>query len=226
VERALMAALPYIRLYPADYLADTAHLTAMQHGIYLLLIMNYWQRGGPLPNDDARLAKIAKVSLRDWMRNRDEICDFFTVVESHWRHPRIDAELSHVAAKSLKSKSAAQASVQRRFSERSTSVEPTDTDTEADTEKERKEVVGGRPPSYAFFGKTIRLKPRDFAEWKRLFHTVPDMEAELSVLDGYWQGQSEDKRKGWFHGSKAMLNKRHQENLRARRDYDPDVITV
>ncbi|WP_324807185.1 DUF1376 domain-containing protein [Sphingomonas sp. LY29] len=121
-----------MRLYPADYLADTAHLSAMQHGIYFLLILNYWQRGGPLPNDDARLAKIARVSMRDWMRNRDEILDFFTLVDNHWCHGRISAELSHVTSKSLKSKEAAKASVQRRFGERSTGVEPTDT--EADTE--------------------------------------------------------------------------------------------
>jgi uncharacterized protein YdaU (DUF1376 family) len=104
-----MAALPYMRLYPADYLADTAHLTAMQHGIYLLLIMNYWQRGGPLPNDDIRLARIARVSMRDWKRNRPELEQFFTVEESHWRHLRVDTELNLVSAKSLKSKAAAQA---------------------------------------------------------------------------------------------------------------------
>jgi uncharacterized protein YdaU (DUF1376 family) len=210
-----MAALPYMRFYPADYLADTSHLSAMQHGIYLMLIMNYWQRGAPLPNDDARLAKIARVSLRDWKRNRDEIADFFTVEESHWRHGRIDAELAHVEAKSLKSKGAAQASVQRRFGERSTDVEPTDT--EADAEK-KKEQVGGKPPSYAFFGKTIRLKPRDLNEWKRLFHTILDIEAELSVLDGWWQAQPEAKRANWFHATKAMLNKKHQSNLAIRNE--------
>jgi uncharacterized protein YdaU (DUF1376 family) len=124
----LMAALPYMRFYPADYLADTAHLSSMQHGIYLLLLFNYWQRGGPLPDDDKRLASIARVSMRDWKRNRDEIEQFFTIVESHWRHSRVDAELAHVEAKSLKSKSAAQASVERRFGKRQTDVEPTDTD--------------------------------------------------------------------------------------------------
>jgi uncharacterized protein YdaU (DUF1376 family) len=63
----LMAALPYMRMYWADYDADTSHLSAMQHGIYLLLIKNYWQRGGPLPDDETRLARIAKVSLKDWL---------------------------------------------------------------------------------------------------------------------------------------------------------------
>ena len=136
-----VAALPYMRFYPADYLADAAHLTAQQHGIYLLLIFNYWQRGGPLPNDDKRLARIAKCSMRDWMRARPVISDFFTVVENHWRHGRIDSELSHVEAKSLKSKKAGQASAQRRFNGRPADVQPTDTDTDT-LDKSN----GGKPP--------------------------------------------------------------------------------
>jgi uncharacterized protein YdaU (DUF1376 family) len=205
-----MAALPYIPLFVADYLADTAHLSTQQHGAYMLLIMNYWQRGGPLPDDDARLAKIARVGPREWARMRDTISEFFTIADGVWLHSRIATELARVETKSLKSKAAAQASVQRRFGDRSASVEPTDT--QAHTDKEKK-VVGGKPPDYAFFGKTIRLKPRDFSEWKRLFHTILDLEAELSVLDGWWQDQPAEKRSSWFHASKAMLNKKHQSNL-------------
>ena len=123
-----MAALPYMPLFVADYLADTAHLTAAQHGAYLLLIMNYWQRGKPLPNDDARLAQIAKMNKRDWAHNRGAILEFFTEQDNLLIHSRITQELSRVEAKSLKCKDAARASVQRRFGERSTPVEPTDTD--------------------------------------------------------------------------------------------------
>src|SRR4051812_6518164 len=112
-----MAALPYMPLFVADYLADTPHLSTAQHGAYLLLIMNYWQRGTPLPNDDVRLARIARMSRRDWDRNKCPIMDMFTVVENHLVHDRIAHELSRVAAKSLKCKDAAQASVERRFGE-------------------------------------------------------------------------------------------------------------
>jgi len=37
-------------LYVADYLADTAHLGALESGVYLHLIMHYWLKGG-LPDD-------------------------------------------------------------------------------------------------------------------------------------------------------------------------------
>jgi uncharacterized protein YdaU (DUF1376 family) len=124
-----MAALPYMPLYAADYLADTAHLTTAQHGAYLLLLMNYWQRGGPLPDDDVRLARIARVGPREWGKMRGTISEFFSIAGGNWSHNRVDSELARVEAKSLKSKRAAQASVQQRFGERSTPVEPTDTDT-------------------------------------------------------------------------------------------------
>jgi uncharacterized protein YdaU (DUF1376 family) len=221
-----MAALPYMPLYVADYLADAAHLTTIQHGAYLLLIMNYWQRGEPLPNDEARLAKIAGLSMKDWKYNRAAILEFFTVEDFLLVHKRIAHELSRVADKSLKSKKAAQASVQRRFGDRSTGVEPTDTDT--DTEKERKKDGGDKSPtSYAFFGQTIKLKPSDLEKWRRTYHTIGDLEAELTTLDGWWESQPADRRKNWFHPTMGMLNRKHQENLAERANRrDDDRLTV
>jgi uncharacterized protein YdaU (DUF1376 family) len=80
---------PWMPLYISDYLGDTGHLTNAEHGSYLLLIMHYWQRG-KLPNDDVRLASIAKASLQQWESMKPTISEFF---DSDWRHARIDDEL-------------------------------------------------------------------------------------------------------------------------------------
>lgn len=81
---------PWMPLYSGDYRADTAHLTAAEHGAYLLLIMHYWDHGS-LPDDDARLARIAACSHEEWMAMRPTIRAFF---HDGWKHKRIDSEMA------------------------------------------------------------------------------------------------------------------------------------
>lgn len=81
-----MATLPYMQFYPGDYLADTGHLTTVQHGAYLLIIMNYWQRGSALVDDDERLAATARLTVREWKKHRKVIKEFFIVSGGVWIH--------------------------------------------------------------------------------------------------------------------------------------------
>lgn len=90
-------------LYVADYLADTGHLSAAEHGAYLLLIMHYWQNGA-LPNEDRRLARIARMSPAEWEDSRETLADLFS---KNWTHKRIDEEL--VAAEEISAKAKAKA---------------------------------------------------------------------------------------------------------------------
>jgi uncharacterized protein YdaU (DUF1376 family) len=80
-------------IYWGDYLADTQHLTAEQHGMYLLLIAHYWQTGS-LPADEKALRNISRCPARSWNRNWSIIRRFFVSIDSsRFAHPRIDAEL-------------------------------------------------------------------------------------------------------------------------------------
>jgi uncharacterized protein YdaU (DUF1376 family) len=91
-----MATLPYMPLYVADYLADTAHLNAAENGAYLALIMHYW-RHGCLPIDDGSLRRISRMTSKEWSRSKQTIAFFFT---DDWKHGRIDRELSKAKLKS------------------------------------------------------------------------------------------------------------------------------
>lgn len=115
--------VPYMPLFVADYLADTAHLSAAEHGAYLLLIMNYWQRQKPLPSDDKKLARIARMTDAEWQDARDTILEFFTVVDGELRHKRIEAELARVSDKISKAKAAGEKSAAARAA--AATVEPT-----------------------------------------------------------------------------------------------------
>ncbi|MGO4670052.1 YdaU family protein [Bosea sp. 2RAB26] len=93
----------WMPLYVADYLADTGHLSAAEHGGYLLLIMHYWQNGG-LPTEDRRLARIARMSPAEWGASCDTLADLFA---EGWVHKRIDAELKAAADVSGKARAKA-----------------------------------------------------------------------------------------------------------------------
>ena len=138
-----MAALPYMPLYVADYLADTAHLTALENGAYLMLIMNYWQRGKELPAGDKQLARIARVTDTEWAEIKPAISEFFDEVAGYWRHSRIERELDKVRDKSEQASNAGKASAQRKSNGRSTDVQRplNHTDTDTDTKKEREELA-------------------------------------------------------------------------------------
>jgi len=83
-----MSDLFWMPLHIPDYLADTSHLSTEEHGAYLLLIMHYWQQNG-LPDDDTRLARIARLPLDQWAKVRPAIRPFFG---SGWFHKRVEAE--------------------------------------------------------------------------------------------------------------------------------------
>lgn len=95
----------WMPLYVADYLADTGHLSTLEHGAYMLLIMHYWQTGG-LPDDDRKLARIARLQLDQWQEIRDTLADLFG---PRWEHKRIDAELAHASDVISKRSAAAKA---------------------------------------------------------------------------------------------------------------------
>jgi uncharacterized protein YdaU (DUF1376 family) len=80
----------WMPLYIPDFLADTVHLSAAETGAYLCLIMDYWLHDG-LPDDDHKLAAIARLPIKSWRQMRPTIEAFFGL---GWRHKRIDFELS------------------------------------------------------------------------------------------------------------------------------------
>lgn len=109
-----MAAPPYMPLYVADYLADAAHLSTLAHGAYLLLLMTYWQRGKALPDDDRKLAKIARLSDEEWLALRPDVAEFFQAIDGQWWHKRVEGELESLRSKSLKAQAAGRTSAERR----------------------------------------------------------------------------------------------------------------
>jgi uncharacterized protein YdaU (DUF1376 family) len=69
----------FMPLWIADYYRDTQHLTRGEHGAYLLILFAYWVNGGPLKDDDKRMAAIARATRAEWKAMRPTMAEFFHV---------------------------------------------------------------------------------------------------------------------------------------------------
>lgn len=101
-----MSAPPYMKLYVGDYLGDTTHLTTLEHGAYLLLLFGMWRAGGKLPADDAKLARIAQMTAKEWTSVKAVILPFFKRRGAILTHKRVAEEMAHYKTVSLKRKEA------------------------------------------------------------------------------------------------------------------------
>ena len=106
----------WMPMYWGDYLKDTGHLSTLEHGAYLLLLGHYWSSGTPLPDDDAKLRRIAKIeSAAKWKKLRPVIETFFKVGAGVWRHGRVDRELDAASKRSSDAKARAGKAAQARW---------------------------------------------------------------------------------------------------------------
>ena len=97
----------WMPLYVGDYMRDTLHLDATEHGAYLMLIMHYWNTG-PVRDDDRALANITRAGAQ-WPQIAPTIRAFFTSEGGFLKHKRIDAERAKSADLSDKRRAAGQA---------------------------------------------------------------------------------------------------------------------
>jgi uncharacterized protein YdaU (DUF1376 family) len=113
-----MPAIPYQPFHWADYFADTSHLSTLEHGAYLLLIAAYWQSKKPLDANPECLARIAKLTKKEWLTLEPRIKRFFTERDGQWHHARIDADLKTTLAKIDQNVRAGKASAASRWGDR------------------------------------------------------------------------------------------------------------
>jgi uncharacterized protein YdaU (DUF1376 family) len=83
----------WMPLYVSDYLGDTMHLSAEQHGAYLLLLMVAWKSEGRLPNDAEQLQAISRLTPTKWKASETVLRAFFVVTPEYWINNRLREEL-------------------------------------------------------------------------------------------------------------------------------------
>lgn len=76
-----MRGLPFLPWFASDWLASSARvdMTLEARAIYLDLLFWVWERGGTLPHDPAKLAKLAMVTPEQFESVWPEMCDHFAM---------------------------------------------------------------------------------------------------------------------------------------------------
>jgi uncharacterized protein YdaU (DUF1376 family) len=98
-----MTTIPYIPVYPSDFLGETAHLNAEATGAVMLIRSVCWiseVRGESVPDDDTVLARICRMSPARFARKiRPAIQSCFDRTGGVWRHLGQSAKLEEIQAR-------------------------------------------------------------------------------------------------------------------------------
>lgn len=106
-----MTHLPFIQQSCGDVLSETAHLSTEEFGAYQLLSFAFWQHGA-LPDDDGRLARLARATPERWAAIRPVLLDLFGI---DWTPERLSRRRDDVEAAHLKKSAAGKATARKRW---------------------------------------------------------------------------------------------------------------
>jgi uncharacterized protein YdaU (DUF1376 family) len=95
-----LAEFPALPLFTDAYLGDTTHLSTLEHGAYLLLLMVSWRTPGCcVPDDDALLARYTRMTRDKWRKVRPILEPFFSIADGFWHQARLQNELQHLQSR-------------------------------------------------------------------------------------------------------------------------------
>jgi len=101
----------FMKMYWGDLLKDTLDLDQDEFGAFVLLIAHYFNRGGPIPDNDDSLRIASRCrTTRKWRRIRNKLISLFVIKDGYWFNARIDREINEA---NMRSASAAQSAEHR-----------------------------------------------------------------------------------------------------------------
>lgn len=183
----------FLPLHGKDYRGDTAHLTLEQHGAYILLLIDQWDKGKILC-DDKNLRRVLMGAERtDAVQ---EVIQEFFVPDPHGsiQNMRLAREREH--AKSIyerKVNAAKRVSAERnkKVDDR-VSTESLQKVKKAIDTSDRIPVKSGSNDlaavDYSFAGEVVRLKSADYVKFKSLYANI-DLDHELKVADAVFANE-------------------------------------
>lgn len=89
-----MSQRPWFPFYPGAYRADTAHLTAEEHGCYLLLLCHAWTHDGLIPEAESRRAAICNLHTNRFKKVWETLGGYWNKTGGGFSNPRLSKELT------------------------------------------------------------------------------------------------------------------------------------
>jgi uncharacterized protein YdaU (DUF1376 family) len=209
---------PKMPIHIGDYMRDTGHLRATEHGAYLLLMFHYWSTGS-LPDNDDHLAAIARLSRAEWNKHKATLQSFF---KDEWKHGRIDFELEKARSISQAAREAGKASGRSRSAKqtlngRSSSVEPTleplnhkkdaasaaSVDQETDLFKRGKEVLGKN--AGGLIKQLLTAKGGKITDARAAIETAAGKHDPREYIGGVIRKKNSDDGPQWLDGIPGVI---------------------
>lgn len=95
-----MSKLRFMPMSWSEFFADTEHMSPDAAKAYLFLIGHAWVRGAKLPNDNAILARLARVSNKAWAHMKAEVLTLWILGEDgFFRQKRLSKEYEFICRK-------------------------------------------------------------------------------------------------------------------------------
>ncbi|MCH6203420.1 YdaU family protein [Brucella ciceri] len=97
-----MTKMPWVRFFPSDWLGGTRGMSAVETGIYITLIATMYERGEPIAEDHARLARLCGASNSAFRKALDTLIDEgkITRIEAGLWNDRVEKEQVYLSEKS------------------------------------------------------------------------------------------------------------------------------
>lgn len=104
-----------IDFHIGDFIKDTAHLSHAECGMYLRMLMRYYDKELPLPSDETTLYRQFSARSTDDQQMLNGLLDeFFSRSDDGWAHHRANLELEKANARIEQAREAGKASAQAR----------------------------------------------------------------------------------------------------------------
>lgn len=105
-----MSQMPWVRFFPSDWLAGTRGMSAAETGVYISLIAMMYERGEPIVEDAARLARLCGASNAQFKKALETLISEGKIqrVEGGLWNGRVEKEVVYRSEKSEVGKQAAE----------------------------------------------------------------------------------------------------------------------